>query len=279
MQPWTAGWGTLDFGSCSSGNRCHSHVPPASLPQPLPPPPLLPLPSLRPALSPTLTSLLPPCPPARRLQQAFSEVKAEVRELLARQYGVTQMTMKPVLRQYAFEDPAIPHGKQWVLKVRWCGGGGAAVGPWVGGWGGQRASDPGCIGGPVTSPAAPMPEPECAKHSYMSAMFASPHHTTPNAFLPPLAPRPPAPAAQVKYAASQAQALPVGLSGATFAALLGGNQSMLEALTLKRRVMGPSWLSIKHPRRVPPEAQVSWCKLEVEVDSHKSVTANPTDNK
>lgn len=25
--------------------------------------------------------------------------------------------------------------------------------------------------------------------------------------------------------------------------------------------------------------QVSWCKLEVEVDSHKAVTANPADNK
>jgi hypothetical protein len=28
------------------------------------------------------------------------------------------MTMKPVLRQYAFENPDVPHGKQWVLKVR-----------------------------------------------------------------------------------------------------------------------------------------------------------------
>lgn len=40
-----------------------------------------------------------------------------MRELLAKHH-VTQMTMKPVKREYAFEDPAVRHGKQWVLKVR-----------------------------------------------------------------------------------------------------------------------------------------------------------------
>lgn len=43
-------------------------------------------------------------------------MKAEVRELLARHH-VTQMTMKPVKRQYAFENAAVTHGSQWVLKV------------------------------------------------------------------------------------------------------------------------------------------------------------------
>ncbi len=65
----------------------------------------------------------PLCP-----QQAFSEVKGEVRELLAKHH-VTQMTMKPVKRQYAFENTAVPHGSQWVLKVGWggvAGGGGRA---------------------------------------------------------------------------------------------------------------------------------------------------------
>jgi len=51
------------------------------------------------------------------LQQAFSAVKAEMRELLA-QHHVPQMTMKPVRREYAFENHTVPHGKQWVLKVR-----------------------------------------------------------------------------------------------------------------------------------------------------------------
>ncbi|PRW60975.1 DNA polymerase alpha catalytic subunit [Chlorella sorokiniana] len=131
------------------------------------------------------------------LHQAFSGVKAEVRELLAK-HQVTQMTMKPVKRQYGFENTAVPHGSQWVLKVKY----------------------------PATQPA-----------------------------------------------------LPVGLTGATFSAIFGCNQSMLEALTLKRHIMGPCWLTVRRPRRVAPEAQVSWCKLEVEVDSHKTVTANPGDNK
>lgn len=39
-----------------------------------------------------------------------------MRELLAKHH-VTQMTMKPVKRQYAFENTAVPHGTQWVLKV------------------------------------------------------------------------------------------------------------------------------------------------------------------
>ncbi|PSC73303.1 DNA polymerase alpha catalytic subunit [Micractinium conductrix] len=131
------------------------------------------------------------------LHQAFSAVKAEVRELLG-QHRVSQLTMKPVRRQYAFENTAVAHGKQWVLKV--------------------------------------------------------------------------------KYSAAQ-PALPVGISGETFSAIFGANQSMLEALFLKRRIMGPCWMSVRRPRCVPTEAQMSWCKLEVEVDSHKAVTATPAENK
>lgn len=61
--------------------------------------------------------------------------------------------------------------------------------------------------------------------------------------------------AQVKYPATQ-PALPVGLTGASFSALFGCNQSMLEALTLKRHIMGPCWLTVRRPRRIAPEAQV-----------------------
>lgn len=66
---------------------------------------------------------------------------------------------------------------------------------------------------------------------------------------------PPATCGQVKYPASQ-PALPVGLTGSSFGAVFGGNQSMLEALTLKRHIMGPCWLAVKHPRRVAAESQV-----------------------
>ena len=44
-------------------------------------------------------------------------MKAELRELLSR-HGITSFVVKPVKRSYAFEDPNIPHGLQWVLKVR-----------------------------------------------------------------------------------------------------------------------------------------------------------------
>ena len=36
-------------------------------------------------------------------------------------HGITSFVVKPVKRSYAFEDPNIPHGVQWVLKVR-CSG-------------------------------------------------------------------------------------------------------------------------------------------------------------
>ena len=45
-------------------------------------------------------------------------MKQEVRQLLAA-HGISQFTMKPVQRGYAFEDPAIPHGQHWVLKVKY----------------------------------------------------------------------------------------------------------------------------------------------------------------
>jgi hypothetical protein len=50
------------------------------------------------------------------MQEAFRDVKDEVRHELLK-HDVTQMTMKPVKRQYAFENTAVPHGTHWVLKV------------------------------------------------------------------------------------------------------------------------------------------------------------------
>ena len=40
-------------------------------------------------------------------------------------------------------------------------------------------------------------------------------------------------------------------------AVLGAQQSALEAVLLKRRVMGPSWLTLACPTRVDTSAQVT----------------------
>lgn len=49
-------------------------------------------------------------------QELTSEMKAEVRAVL-QHYGVTQFKIRPVQRNYAFENPKVGHGLQWVLKV------------------------------------------------------------------------------------------------------------------------------------------------------------------
>lgn len=50
------------------------------------------------------------------LQELMSDVKAEVRAVL-QQHGVGQFRIKPVQRNYAFENPDVAHRLQWVLKV------------------------------------------------------------------------------------------------------------------------------------------------------------------
>lgn len=50
-------------------------------------------------------------------QTRAADLKAELRSLLLRQ-GIKSMRVVPVKRNYAFEDPSVPHGEQWVLKVR-----------------------------------------------------------------------------------------------------------------------------------------------------------------
>ncbi len=55
-----------------------------------------------------------------RVQDAFADVKAEIRQLLA-DHGVTKMSIRPVRRSYAFEDRAVAAGEQWVLKVKYPG--------------------------------------------------------------------------------------------------------------------------------------------------------------
>lgn len=128
------------------------------------------------------------------LHAAFSDVKNEVRQVLGR-HGVTKMTMKPVLRTYAFEEKSVSHGQQWVLKVRF---------------------------------------------------------------------------------ATSRSSLPLHINGEHFERIFGTTQTSLEALLLKRKVMGPSWIHVSKPTRVDKGCQVSYCHIEVEVQGHKAITSAPT---
>ena len=51
----------------------------------------------------------------------------------------------------------------------------------------------------------------------------------------------------------------LGCAGQHFVAVFGSNQSALETVLLKRRVMMPCWLSLKHPSRIDTPSQVSTC--------------------
>ena len=46
-------------------------------------------------------------------------------------------------------------------------------------------------------------------------------------------------------------------AGSHIAAILGTNQSLLEAVLLKRRVVGPAWLALSKPVRIDAGRQVS----------------------
>ena len=116
----------------------------------------------------------------KALHARARDLKSELRERLSAH--ASEMAMKPVRRDYAFDDARVPRGRQWVLKV--------------------------------TCNAAP-------------------------------------------------GAVPAGVVGSHFAAVLGTTQSPLEALLLKRKVMGPSWLRIRGAVVVQSQAQVSWCKVRV----------------
>ena len=50
------------------------------------------------------------------MQELSTEVKAETRAVL-QHYGITQFKIRPVRRNYAFEQPGVSHAMQWVLKV------------------------------------------------------------------------------------------------------------------------------------------------------------------
>ena len=69
--------------------------------------------------------------------------------------------------------------------------------------------------------------------------------------------------------------LPPDTSGTYFRKLIGTNTSCLEQLLLKRKIMGPCWLSLQGA--APSTASVSWCKYEVTLPQGKKAL-NPLAN-
>ncbi|KAI3521012.1 hypothetical protein L1887_10469 [Cichorium endivia] len=61
------------------------------------------------------------------------------------------------------------------------------------------------------------------------------------------------------------------LKGETFSALLGTHSSALELFLIKRKIKGPSWLSLSNFSTSSTSQRVSWCKFEVTVDSPKDI--------
>jgi DNA polymerase alpha subunit A len=51
------------------------------------------------------------------------------------------------------------------------------------------------------------------------------------------------------------------LTGRNFAAVLGTTQTPLEALQLKRKLMGPCWVSVTNAVQEEAQNQLSWCKV------------------
>nr|DAD41313.1 TPA_asm: hypothetical protein HUJ06_015636 [Nelumbo nucifera] len=72
--------------------------------------------------------------------------------------------------------------------------------------------------------------------------------------------------------------LPSDLKGENFSALLGTHCSALELFLVKRKIMGPSWLSISRFSNCLSTQRVSWCKFEVTVDCPKEIRISTSSN-
>ncbi|XP_064455746.1 DNA polymerase alpha catalytic subunit-like [Ornithodoros turicata] len=68
--------------------------------------------------------------------------------------------------------------------------------------------------------------------------------------------------------------LPADLSGKTFSYAFGANTSSLESVLVNQRLMGPSWLELKNPST--PSAPVSWCTMEVQLNSPNDILVPST---
>jgi DNA polymerase alpha subunit A len=58
--------------------------------------------------------------------------------------------------------------------------------------------------------------------------------------------------------------------GKTYERIFGAGSSPLELFLLKRKLMGPCWITIRKPKLI--ENAVSWCKVEMGVESPKDVS-------
>ncbi|KAF5463781.1 hypothetical protein F2P56_013914 [Juglans regia] len=70
--------------------------------------------------------------------------------------------------------------------------------------------------------------------------------------------------------------LPADLNGESFCALLGTHCSALELFLIKRKIKGPTWLSVSKFSTCQAPQRVSWCKFEVTVDSPKDIRISPS---
>ncbi|KDP31949.1 hypothetical protein JCGZ_12410 [Jatropha curcas] len=68
--------------------------------------------------------------------------------------------------------------------------------------------------------------------------------------------------------------LPADLKGENFCGLLGTHRSALELFLVKRKVKGPSWLSVSKFSTCPSSQKVSWCKFEITVDTPKDISVS-----
>jgi len=67
-------------------------------------------------------------------------------------------------------------------------------------------------------------------------------------------------------------AFPSDMKGKNYIAIMGTQAPMLELLTLKSKLKGPSWISLHGATVVPQDKQKSWCKLELALPlAHKGV--------
>jgi DNA polymerase alpha subunit A len=72
---------------------------------------------------------------------------------------------------------------------------------------------------------------------------------------------------KIKYPAT-CPPLPNNLTGNTFEAVFGTNQSMLELFILKRKIKGPCWLTLNNVKKVT-EYRRTWCRQEIVIDDPK----------
>jgi DNA polymerase alpha subunit A len=76
---------------------------------------------------------------------------------------------------------------------------------------------------------------------------------------------------KVVYSAKHGLPTPNQCEGGThIERILGTGSTPLEWFLLKRQLLGPCWLTIKHPRTIPDQS-ISWCKLEVAIESPKFI--------